>query len=436
MKQITLLPTKIPLIAGLAFGLIFSSSLSARDFRAKSAGDAKVGSFKAKTLDVVYVDNQSSPGGTGTKSNPVDTIQDGVDVAFSHGAQTVVVRGGGAAYTGDVTVQNPRGLKIYGDGVDISTKKENPYAGKGDQPVLEGGFYVENIPFFTLMGLTIFDGFAGEDGVEIVDVERAQVTGNRIYGTGEGALFAAAILLWATDDHVGDFTVSCNQVAENAQTAIALFAIDDAEVITTITKNNLLRNAAVGLKLSLHDASVGKIKATDNSISSNTVFVTGISGRTADSAEGSFEIAGNDLQFVGHSAITLFSTGDSKAEFLVTKNTVKNSRNGAAIGAGGTSDANVVFSNNTLTNNEQGGLRVISSTFGITTIKIEGNQVDQNGDYGFNFVENDFGIVKVEGKVNNQTLAGNNGNEVEFTGGPNGSFVLNGKTVVLPVMIP
>ncbi len=389
----------------------------------------------AATPATIYVDNQSAVGGDGSELDPVDTIQEGVDLAAISGIETVCVVGGGVPYVEDVTVVHPTGVAIYGTAPACAHAK-NPFEG-GIMPEVIGGFMVDGIRSFRLIGFSISSGFGGENGVDVSNVGVVEVSCNTVYATGGVALFESAILVRTENLIESEIKIAGNKVTQNDSLGIAVLGEDDSKLKVEIASNTLSKNGGTGIRMSLAHKATGDFSATRNRFSGNGNFGFGISAGAGDNSQGTFFILKNSIQRAGAEGLNISAYTKGHVEFLATDNKIEASGNtGVALSSLGSASLKGNFANNTSFANQNGGIVSQTTDNAFASIKYDGNLVFDNETYGFRFSEAEGSTLIAGGEKNNSTVPGNAGNELECDGSPGGAILLNGGIAVLPVTIP
>ncbi|MCF6312518.1 MAG: hypothetical protein L3J39_08705 [Verrucomicrobiales bacterium] len=195
---------------------------------------------------IVFVNNASGAvAAPGTFENPLDTIQGGVNRASTlfGNRGDVMVAGTGTNYTEDV-VDAASSVRIWGGGRGFPVNGGRRFT-YGSQPVLDGGFGINNIPLFSLSGFSIENGFFAGNGLLIDSVNDLTIMDNDI-----SAVLSAVQITYPAFTEEAEVNIT-NNVFRDSDTGLDI--IIDAEagssIETLVLGNQFTNNINDGFSL-------------------------------------------------------------------------------------------------------------------------------------------------------------------------------------------
>lgn len=349
---------------------------------------------------IVFVSNgRGVAGNPGTFENPLNTIQGGVNRASTlfGNRGDVFVSGTGTNYTEDV-VDAGSSVKIWGGGRGFPVNGGRRFT-HGSQPMLDGGFQIDDVPLFSLSGFSIINGFSGGHGVQVVDVNDVTIVDNTITGTG-----AHGIRLRFNDINA-NFNVSNNQVNNNVDNGLRVRILANPGMVNgTISGNTFMgNNRGFGIRVDSTDTSANKGSVVNLGISNNVVSGNATTGGRlnlvmgGDAGDPNNPVVNTTLtgnQFTGNNnGFSLFVDSDNNAvqNFVARGNSFSgNTANGFRLIAD-TDDAmlSATFVSNAFLNNGNRGLDIDIDADGEDTavfdIKLIQNRFQSNQNDGLRF---------------------------------------------------
>lgn len=230
---------------------------------------------------VVFVDNQSAPGGIGTFEDPVNLIQDGVNTASANFGEVgiVLVRGGGANYAEEVTI-TANSVAIYGGACAFPVFGGETFQ-FGPAAVVTGGFWAQSVASFTVDGFVLNGGHAlASAAVRADNVLNTWVTCNTITTTADGrhGVFVTATGASDSTARVADNTITTfgRSTGFDASSCAAFFQNAGSATLTaTVSGNDITTSGAIAVGNYFQNRGGGLLTAT---VSGNDIATSGASG--------------------------------------------------------------------------------------------------------------------------------------------------------------
>lgn len=255
--------------------------------------------------DIVFVQNETGKAtaapAEGTSENPVDTIQEGVDLAstqFGENGQ-VIVNGDFGDYAEDVTVDQ-NSVKIWGGKLGIPVNGGKRFTFGSARPNLDGTFAFDGVASARVSGFHISND-SSSAGIEVTDVKSLVITDNEITETDGGVEID-----FSDGGFDMTFTIDNNFIHENDGEGIYFEPSGDDETITGVISNNTISDNDEGFYAYVEDYDVNAtFSVFGNTFSGNSVGVY-LEGYDMDEANQTVKLDVRDNTFIDQSDTAVY----------------------------------------------------------------------------------------------------------------------------------
>lgn len=421
---------------------IFLGDVTGNTFRGENAGNRREG------VVMSFTDRPTAAGFDSFNllfdNNTVDgNRRGGVDISMLNtavGAMTIT--NNVITNTEDALANTPDGILITLDGTSVTQQATN---------LLRKSFISNNS-----IGQTLAGGVAanGGNGVSIVaremsEIQDLQIRNNAIANSGESAISvlredearfttvnpeadqtrAVTIADNQTQGNtfhglvidarngstdILDFEVRDNFIGNNLQTGLHLIARADARLLVDITNNQIVDNASDGIELETFQNATSDKRQIGGTWTKNTISRNGRNGINVFGRHGLYDEATGI-----RTPLQIGLEGIDPADGLSRGNVFQaNNLIGMLVNLTfGTSNGDIGFTNNLVTENRSGGVRILSNE---ENVAIKNNRILANQGIGLNLVSTGGSAYNatvrdnlITGQVN--IAGGNNGDGVEIT---------------------